>query len=153
MRDKLSKKYPDVCYAQPDPSVNLVFFVAISKAQYHGTRTITDTTPVSGTVKDNDGNQATFEGKQNTTRTVPNDFEYPLFVLSIETREGPEKWKVVHNIAKRGICGTLYGIPIHCHPTRDVVESAMKWIHKGGLSDPLQGVLGSDSASQNNKDQ
>ncbi len=34
----LEKKYPDVCYAAPDPSVKTVFVITVTPATYHGTR-------------------------------------------------------------------------------------------------------------------
>jgi hypothetical protein len=33
----LEKKYPDVCYAAPDPSVKTVFVITVAPATYNGT--------------------------------------------------------------------------------------------------------------------
>ncbi|HEU5336584.1 MAG TPA: hypothetical protein VFU27_11500, partial [Terriglobales bacterium] len=50
----LEKKYPDVCYAPPGPSVKTVFFLTATPATYHGTRIVRHTethdTPINGQV-------------------------------------------------------------------------------------------------------
>src|SRR5476649_2830716 len=58
VREKMHKKYPGVCYAEPDPSVKLVFFVTVSQAHYSGTATQSEThsEPINGTVTDQNGN-------------------------------------------------------------------------------------------------
>lgn len=145
-KEKIEKKYPDVCYAAPDPSVPFVFVIMTSTATYHGTATETSTNdaPVTGTITDENGNTSTISGHETITRssTVPRSFDYPLFTLSIETREAPGRFKVLHNFLRKGICPTLYGICMkNRHPNRGIIEDAVKWIHNGGLGDPLQSVL------------
>ena len=85
----LEKKYPDVCYAAPDPSVKTVFVITVAPATYNGTKVVTntDTTPTSGTVTDTDGNTATYQGTQTSTTStaVPYSFDYGKFMLTVET--------------------------------------------------------------------
>ena len=38
----LEKKYPDVCYAAPDPSVKTVFVITVAPATYNGTKVVTE---------------------------------------------------------------------------------------------------------------
>lgn len=155
MKD-LEKKYPDVCYAPPDPSVKTVFFITITPATYHGTKVETQTesheTPTSGTVTDTTpgsdtyGQQVgTYEGTQTTTSTsstaVPYSFEYGRFLLTIETFGADGKPVARHRFQQNGIYHTMYGIPLggrgH-HPAKALIEDAVKWIHEGGLENPLQ---------------
>ena len=144
----LEKKYPDVCYAAPDPSVKTVFVITVAPATYNGTRvvTTTDTTPTSGTVTDTSGQQVgTYEGTQTSTSStaVPYSFEYGKFVLTVETFDADGKPVVRRRFQQNGIYRTMYGVPLggrgH-HPAKALIEDAVKWIHTGGLDDPLQGV-------------
>ncbi|MGA7967028.1 MAG: hypothetical protein WA800_16790 [Terriglobales bacterium] len=144
----LEKKYPDVCYAAPDPSVKTVFLITVAPATYNGTRvvTTTDTTPTSGTVTDTSGQQVgTYEGTQTSTSStaVPYSFEYGKFVLTVETFGADGKPVVRRRFQQNGIYRTMYGVPLggrgH-HPAKALIEDAVKWIHAGGLDDPLQGV-------------
>ena len=143
----LEKKYPDVCYAAPDPSVKTVFVITVAPATYNGTRvvTTTDTTPTSGTVTDTDGNTATYQGTQTTTSStaVPYSFEYGKFMLTVETFGADGKPVVRRKFQQNGIYRTMYGVPLggrgH-HPAKALIEDAVKWIHAGGLDDPLQSV-------------
>ena len=143
----LEKKYPDVCYAAPDPSVKTVFVITVAPATYNGTRVVTstDTTPTSGTVTDTDGNTATYQGTQTTTSStaVPYSFEYGKFMLTVETFGADGKPVVHRRFQQNGIYRTMYGVPLggrgH-HPAKALIEDAVKWIHTGGLDDPLQGV-------------
>lgn len=150
MQKKMQKKYPGICYAAPDPSVHLVFYISMTQDTYHGYRTETEThsEPINGEVTDQNGNSAEISGNQQvtTSKTVPQSFDYPIFTLSIETMTNGSKWIVRHNFQKKGICHTLYGVPIHCHTSRYVIEDAIKWIRDGGLNDRLQTVLGQDPA-------
>ncbi len=143
-KDKMQKKYPDVCYAEPNPSVNTRFFITITTATYHGTRTVTETTPVEGTSRpqyDYDPAHASkVEGTVTSHRQVDNTFDYSVFTLSLQREESPDKWAVVHTFQKRGVCNTLAGFRLRCHPAHDVIEEAAHWIHNGGMSDPLQSV-------------
>jgi hypothetical protein len=144
----LQKKYPDVCYAAPDPSVKTVFVITVTPATYHGTQVETDTntTPTSGTVTDTSGQQVgTYEGTQTTTSStaVPYSFEYGRFLLTIETFGTDGKPVVRRRFLQNGIYRTMYGVPLggrgH-HPAKALIEDAVKWIHSGGLEDPLQSV-------------
>ena len=144
----LEKKYPDVCYAAPDPSVKTVFVITVAPATYNGTRvvTTTDTTPTSGTVTDTSGQQVgTYEGTQTSTSStaVPYSFEYGKFVLTVETFDADGKPVVRRRFQQNGIYRTMYGVPLggrgH-HPAKALIEDAVKWIHTGGLDDPLQSV-------------
>ncbi|MFZ3279368.1 MAG: hypothetical protein WA182_20915 [Candidatus Sulfotelmatobacter sp.] len=143
----LEKKYPDVCYAAPDPSVKTVFVITVAPATYNGTKVVTntDTTPTSGTVTDTDGNTATYQGTQTTTTStaVPYSFEYGKFMLTVETFGADGKPLVRRRFQQNGIYRTMYGVLLggrgH-HPAKALIEDAVKWIHTGGLDDPLQGV-------------
>lgn len=144
---ELEKKYPDVCYVAPDPSVKTVFVITATPATYHGTRvvTTTNTTPTSGTVTDDSGNTATYSGTETSTSStaVPYSFEYGKFLLTVETF-GPDGHPVVRRkFQQNGIYHTMYGIPLggrgH-HPAKALIEDAVKWIHAGGLDDPAQSV-------------
>jgi hypothetical protein len=142
----LEKKYPDVCYAAPDPSVKTVFVITVAPATYNGTRvvTTTDTTPTSGTVTDTSGQQVgTYEGTQTSTSStaVPYSFEYGKFMLTVETFGADGKPVVRRRFQQNGIYRTMYGVPLggrgH-HPAKALIEDAVKWIHAGGLDDRLQ---------------
>src|SRR2546423_1758889 len=83
---------------------------------YHGTRTETHSStsdaPIRGEVSDTYGQPiGHISGSQEVTTTtkseVPYSFEYPVFTLSIETKADTEKWKVVHNFQRRGICPVI----------------------------------------------
>jgi len=143
----LEKKYPDVCYAAPDPSLKTVFVITVAPATYNGTKVVTntDTTPTSGTVTDTDGNTATYQGTQTTTTStaVPYSFEYGKFMLTVETFGADGKPVVRRRFQQNGIYRTMYGVPLggrgH-HPAKALIEDAVKWIHTGGLDDSLQSV-------------
>jgi hypothetical protein len=143
----LEKKYPDVCYAAPNPSVKTVFVITVAPATYNGTKVVTntDTTPTSGTVTDTDGNTATYQGTQTTTTStaVPYSFDYGKFMLTVETFGADGKPVVRRRFQQNGIYRTMYGVPLggrgH-HPAKALIEDAVKWIHTGGLDDSLQSV-------------
>jgi hypothetical protein len=143
----LEKKYPDVCYVAPDRSAKTLFVITVMPATYHETRVETDTqtTPTSGTVTDTDGNTATYQGTQTTTSStaVPYSFEYGKYMLTVETFGDDGKPVVRRKFQQNGIYHTYAGIPLggrgH-HPAKALIEDAVKWIHVGGLDDPLQSV-------------
>jgi hypothetical protein len=144
----LEKKYPDVCYAAPDQSVKTVFVITVTPATYHGTRveTAQETTPTSGTITDTSTRDtATYQGTQTSTSStaVPYSFEYGKYMLTVVTLGSDGKAMPRHRFQQNGIYRTMYGIPLggrgH-HPAKALVEDAVKWIHAGGLEDPLQGV-------------
>jgi hypothetical protein len=112
---------------------------------YHGTRVITNTStnsnPTSGTIRDEDGNTATYSGTQETTSTtstaVPYSFEYGIYTLSVERQQPDGSYVVLHRFQQNGIYRTMYGIPLggkgH-HPAHAVIEEAAQWINSGGLA-------------------
>lgn len=148
---KIEKKYPDVCYAAPNPGVSVVFYIDVTPAIYHGTRVETDTSthndPVSGTITDQEGNTAQVNGTvTSTTETstaVPYDVNYGVFTLTVETAQQGGKWKAIRRFQQRGLYRTLYGVPLggkgH-HPVHAVIEEAAKWVHENGLNNPLQTI-------------
>jgi hypothetical protein len=150
----LEKKYPDVCYVAPDPSVKTVFVITVVPATYNGTRVETNTniTPTSGTITDTTpgsttyGQQVgTYEGTQTSTTStaVPYSFEYGRFMLTIETFGADGKPVVRRRFQQNGIYHTLYGVPLGGRghrPAKALIEDGVKWIHAGGLDDPLQTV-------------
>jgi hypothetical protein len=138
----LEKKYPDVCYAPPDPSVTTVLFITVTPATYHGTQIVSTQESSSGTITgDDDGDTAHYNGTTTTSTAVPYSFEYGRFMLTIESLGPNDAVAVRHRFQQDGIYRTLYGIPLggrgH-HPEKALVEDAVKWIHQGGLSDPLK---------------
>lgn len=150
----LEKKYPDVCYVAPDPTVKTVFVITVVPATYHGTKvqTNSNTAPVSGTVTDTTpgsstyGEQVgTYEGTETSTSStaVPYSFEYGKFMLTIETFGADGKPVVRRRFQQDGIYNTMYGVPLggrgH-HPVKALIEDGVKWIHSGGLDDPLQSI-------------
>lgn len=140
LKGDLLKKYPGVCYAPPDPSVSVVFFFTIEPATYSGTRVVTDTANTSGSVSDTNGNSGTYDGTTTSSTRVPYSFEYGKYMLTLETLVD-HKVAVRHRFEQDGIYRVIYGIPLggrgH-HPEKALIEDAVKWIHEGGLQDPLQ---------------
>ena len=53
---KFAKTYPGVCYADPAPTVPIVFYLSVTPDTYHATRvvenTATQSIPVNATVTD-----------------------------------------------------------------------------------------------------
>lgn len=138
LREKMAKKYPGVCYAQPSENVPLVLFVTLTSATYHGTRTVSN----SGRVTDDSGQTI---AHTETDQEVPNSFPYAVFTLSLEQKQPDGAWKVLHNFRHNSICRTLYGQCVgNRHPNHAILEEAIKWMHQGGLSDPLQTVIGAN---------
>jgi hypothetical protein len=136
----LEKKYPGVCYAPPTPSVTTVFYISIAPATYNGTRIVTNTANTTGNVSDNNGNNGTYNGTTTSSTAVPYSMEYGRYMLTVETLVG-EKVTARHRFVQDGLYRTMYGIPLggrgH-HPEKALIEDAVKWIHNGGLADPLQ---------------
>ncbi len=153
----LEKKYPDICYedygdptTEPNP-VKAFFVITVTPSTYHGTRIVTtsSTTPTSGSVIDSApgsptyGQQVgTYEGKQTSTSStaVPYSFDYGRFMLTIETLGSDGNPVVRRRFQQDGIYPTMAGIPLggrgH-HPGKALIEDAVKWIHAGGLDNPL----------------
>lgn len=150
---KVAKKYPSVCYTEPAPTVAIVFYISVTPDVYHGTRVVnqtsTQSTPVTGTITDENGNTSQISGTEQTTSTsstaVPYSFEYGIFTLAVEQRRGDGKFDVLLRFQQKGLYNTLGGIiPLggkgH-HPVHTVVEDAAKWINDGGLNDSKQSVF------------
>ena len=150
---KVATKYPGVCYVYPAPTVAIVFYITVTPDTYHGTRVVqntsTQTTPVTGTITDENGNTSQISGTEQTTSTsstaVPYSFEYGIFTLAVEQRRGDGKFDVLHRFQQKGLYNTLGGIiPLggkgH-HPVHTVVEDAAKWINDGGLNDSKESVF------------
>lgn len=64
-------------------------------------------------------------------------------MLTIETFGADGKPVVRRKFQQDGIYRTMYGVPLggrgH-HPVKALIEDAVKWLHAGGLEDPLQSV-------------
>ncbi|MGH9358935.1 MAG: hypothetical protein ACRD22_05140 [Terriglobia bacterium] len=111
-------------------------FIAVKAAVYHGTQLgqARSETDITGDVN------ATATTTSSTA--VPYNVDYGIYTLTVETANGTGKWQVRHRFQQKGLYRRMYGIPVgkgH-HPSRTVIEEAMKWIHKGGLTNPLEGV-------------
>ena len=146
---KLTKKFPGVCYVEPDQRPSAVLYISVAPDTYHGTRTVANTStssgPVRGTVTDQDGNTSQVNGTQETTTTsyekVPYSVDYGIYTLLVERPQGDGKFKILQTFQQKGLYSTYYGIPLggrgH-HPAHAVIEDAVKWLSAGGLSDPNQ---------------
>jgi hypothetical protein len=149
---ELAKKYPGACYAQPAPSVPVVFYITESAAVHRGTRvvnqTFTQSIPISGTVTDQHTNTSDIDATAYATSTssvaVPYSFDYGIYTLAVERRVNGGKFEVAHTFQQKGLYRTLDGIPLggrgH-HPAYAVIEDAVKWLNAGGLTDPNQFVF------------
>lgn len=142
-KKEIEKKYPDVCYVGPSANVPLVFFITVTAAVYHGTRVETtqsdSDTRISGDI------DATATTTTKTDTEVPYDVDYGVYTLTVETREGQGKWKVRHRFQQKGLYRQiLLRVPLGpqkgYHPVRTVIEEAAKWLHEGGLTNPLETV-------------
>src|SRR5712691_2956434 len=152
-QNTFTKKYPGICYADPAPTVPIVFSITVTPDVYHGTRVVQSTSthsnPVNGTVTDQDGNTSQVRGTVETATTsstaVPYSVQYGIFTLSVERMRNDGKFDVLHRFQQKRLYNTLYGIPLggrgH-HPVHAVIEGATKWIDSGGLTDPRQSVVG-----------
>jgi hypothetical protein len=167
---KMEKKYPGACYAKPAQSAPIVFFITITPDTYHGTRIVDNTSshtsesPVTGTIRDEDGNVSHVNGTVETTTTttsstaVPYSFEYGIFTLTVERRRSDGKFDTLQTFQQKGLYKTLYGIPLggrgH-HPFHAVIEDATKWVNTSGLADHWQissQPLGSGTSLQTKND-
>ena len=114
---KLAKKYPGVCYANPAPSVPIVFYITITPDTYHGTRIVrgTESNPVSGTITDDNGDTSQVSGTVETTSTtaVPYSFEYGIFTLSVKRRRNDGKFDVLPHSSQRR-AGMGHTMLFHC---------------------------------------
>ncbi len=152
LQTKMSKKYPELCYDSGAPPVAL--WINIGDATYHSTKTVTDTdshtAPLQGQITDSSPGSPTYgqqigtiEGTATTTTTntreVPYSFDYHVMIMSLEVRQKDGSWKVMHNFRHDTIQRQWYGIAIsNRHPNQQLIDSALKWMHDGGLTDPTQ---------------
>ena len=141
-----TKKYPAICYAEPDESVRIVFYITATPDVYHGTRVVTHTaeTPISGTVTNPNGLPSPVRGTAETTSstTVPYTVNYSIYTLSIERKLDDGKVEVLHRFQQKGLYNT--GIWVGgrgYYPVHAVIEDATKWIGAGGLTDPRQRTI------------
>src|SRR5262249_32977412 len=138
-KEKVQKKYPEVCYAESGSSPTNRFLITITTATYHGTGTVTETSPVTGTSHpqyDYDPAHAkTVHGTVTSNRQVEVTNDYLIYTLSLQQQETPDRWKLLHTFQR------YCQVPsFRCHPAHDVIQDAAEWIHKGGMSDPSQWV-------------
>lgn len=147
---KIEQKYPDVCYVAPAPHVALVFFIAVTPAVYHGTRVVRNTethdAPVNATVNDQNGNTSNITGTvQQTTTTsmaVPYAHNYSAYTLSIEEIHPDGTAKVLRRFQQAELVLTLSFSTKGANDKRfrRVIEEAARWVHEGGLTNPLETV-------------
>ena len=151
--EKKLSKYGDVCYTGNPDEADYLFFVTTQPAVYHGIQTIrnssthTDTSPISGTVTDEDGNRSRIDGTVDTTTTttttssVPYQVDYSVFILKIMVRhftlETPPKvnFTTLHTFDQKGLYNTIYGIGYGKgkSPIINVIDTAAKWLHENNL--------------------
>ena len=95
-REKVEKKNPSVCYVDPAPNVSLVFVIIVTPDTYHGTRIVHDTethdSPVSGTIRDQEGNTADIDG---TVKTTTEDGTAKAVTMEEAAREGIAAMKLL----------------------------------------------------------
>jgi Tfp pilus assembly protein PilE len=149
---KLTKKYPGVCYVEAAQKPSAVFYILVTPDTYHGTRTIANasaqSSPVTGTITDQDGNRSQIRGTETATSTsydeVPYSLNYGIYALYVERPQGDGSFKVLQTFQQKGLYMTYAGIPLggrgH-HPAHAVIEDAVKWLSGGGLNDPTQGSV------------
>jgi len=148
--EKMYNKYPDVCYVAPNTRESIVFYIIATPALYHGARVVTQThnteSTTNGTISDNDGNRANINATSNGTTSssvsVPYEVNYNSFTLTVERKEGAEKFEPLRRFRVDGLYNTAYGFSWGKgkHPIANVMEDAIKWIHDGGLGNPQQRV-------------
>jgi hypothetical protein len=149
---KKLNKFGDVCYTADEAMADFVFFVHTRPAVYHGVRTSTsqstqtDSSPVSGTVTDEDGNTSTINGTIDTTTTstttssAPYEVDYSVFILDImvpHPKQGSteKSFSILHSFDQKGLYNTIYGIGYGKgkHPIVNVIDSAAKWLHENNF--------------------
>ncbi len=132
-KKSLAKKYPDVCY-EPDGSGTLTFTITQTPAVYHGTRTVSESTEsssnVSGAVRDESGNAAYVDGTVKSDGSVdvpvPYEVKYGVYTLVVSNSSGTLRTFQQGHLYEQVALGLLkFGKGVH--PTRTVVEQAIKW--------------------------
>lgn len=150
--EKKLSKYGDVCYTADEKGADYVFFVHTRPAVYHGvqtnssTSTHTDTSPVSGTITDDDGNRSRVSGtvdtttRTTTTSSVPYEVDYSVYILNImvpHVKEGSTQrtFTTLHTFDQEGLYNTIYGIGYGKgkNPIINVIDAAAKWLHENNL--------------------
>jgi len=147
VQDNLSK-YGDVCYTDDETAADYVFFVHTRPAVYHGVRTTSDTStdssPVRGTITDENGNTSTINGTVETTTTttssVPYEVDYSVFILNImapHLKEGSTEktFTILRTFDQKGLYHKIYGIGYGKgkNPIVNVIDAAAKWLHENNL--------------------
>jgi len=149
VQSKLNK-YGDVCYTDDHLNADYIFYVHTKPATYHGVRTFsntethTDTAPMSGTMRDEDGNTSRVSGTvDTTTRTTtstPYEVDYDIFILDImvphQTEGSTERaYTRLRTFAQSGLYNTIYGIGFGNgkNPIVNVIDAAAKWLHENNL--------------------
>ena len=114
--------------------------------RFSSTSTHTDSSPVSGTVTDEDGNRSTISGTVETgtrttdTSSVPYGVDYSVYILDImvpHAKEGStsRSFTRLHTFDQKGLYHTLYGIGYGKgkNPFVNVIDTAAKWLHENNL--------------------
>jgi len=149
VQSKLNK-YGDVCYTDDHLNADYIFYVHTKPATYHGVRTFsntethTDTAPMSGTIRDEDGNTSHVSGTADTTTrtttSTPYEVDYDIFILDImvphQTEGSTERaYTRLRTFAQSGLYNTIYGIGFGNgkNPIVNVIDAAAKWLHENNL--------------------
>jgi hypothetical protein len=151
VRKKLSN-YGDVCYTADEAAADYVFFIHTKPAVYRGvqttsnTSTHTDSNPISGTIRDENGDTSRISGTVDTTTTttttssVPYEVDYSVFILNImvaHLKEGSKErtFIILHTFDQKGLYHTIYGIGYGKgkNPIVSVIDQAAKWLHENNL--------------------
>jgi hypothetical protein len=149
VQSKLNK-YGDVCYTDDHLNADYIFYVHTKPATYHGVRTFsntethTDTAPMSGTIRDEDGNTSHVSGTADTTTrtttSTPYEVDYDIFILDImvphQTEGSTERaYTRLRTFAQSGLYNTIYGIGFgkRKNPIVNVIDAAAKWLHENNL--------------------
>ena len=151
VQSKLNK-YGDVCYTDDHLNADYIFYVHTKPATYHGVRTFsntethTDTAPMSGTMRDEDGNTSRVSGtvdtttRTTTTTSTPYEVDYDIFILDImvshQTEGSTERaYTRLRTFAQSGLYNTIYGIGFGNgkNPIVNVIDAAAKWLHENNL--------------------
>jgi len=129
---------------------SIVFVIVATPAVYHGTRIETEThdtqSNTTGTITDDQGNSAdinaTTTGTAQSSVAVPYEVQYDFFTLTVEKRLAEGKFEALRRFKVDGLYHYAYGFSWGKgkHPIANVMEDAIRWIHEGGLNNPLQTV-------------
>ncbi len=140
--EKMYKKYPDVCYVAPGTSESVVFVIIATPAVYHGTQVETRSHAVT-----NSSGEAVTDDSGSTIQTtssvaVPYEVKYSAFTLTIVRKKQDCHYEPVRRFKIDGLYNTFYGFGYGKgkHPVVNVMEDAIKWVHDGGLNNPMQTI-------------